>query len=656
MISTRCLIAPIALNLLLAWPTGAQDPPATRKSPVTTTYHGVSVKEDFRWLEDGTSLEVRQWSQQQNKWARDYLDQLAIAQRLRGELTELLSQESQSYAGLTYAGGRYVALRFQPPLQQPQLIVFDSLDAPERHGVIVDPNQIDATGATSIDWFRPSPDGKWMAVSLSRAGTERGDLTIFDIAAGRPKQNHEGETEDAIPYVNSGTAGGDLAWQGDSKGFYYTRHFRVRPGDLNDQEVYQHVYRHLLGDDPQADRYELGKGFPKIAEIQLDVDGPTQRVLATVQEGDGGRFAHYLRDAAEDWRQFSHFGDGVVQAVFGPDKDLYVVSQQRAPKGEIVRVSGGDLDVASGVTVVAESDKAIVTGGEAFWGETTVLPTRQGLFVLYQLGGPSEIHVFDEHGTPLPRPEQLPVSSVHGMLEIPGGIAFGNVSYVVPDAMYAYDAQTKATRRTAVALTSVVDLSRVGVIREFAESNDGTQVPVNVILPSDFEKGRPQPCLVYGYGGYAVNMTPAYNPALSVLLNHGVIYAVANLRGGSEFGKQWHEQGRLTKKQNVFDDFHAAVRMMSLKGYSTPEQTAIMGGSNGGLLMGATLTQHPQDIAVVISRVGIYDMLRNELTPNGKFNTAEYGSVEDQRNSRRCWRTRPTTTSRMESPTRRRSS
>lgn len=602
---------------------GAGEPPRTRKAPVEETYHGTIVTDEYRWLEDDDDPEVRGWSDAQNEYARGYLDKLPHVDAIRGQVTEILSAQSSSYGDVAYRGGRLLAIQRKPPKQQPFLVMIPSLQNTAAARVLVDPNQIDPEGTTAIDWYKVSPDGKLVAVSLSAGGSEQGNLRVYETESGR-------ELPDAIPYVNSGTAGGSLAWNPAGDGFFYTRHLRVRPDDPADNIVYQHVYFHRLGASPDEDRYELGEGFPQIAEIQLVMDDRTGRLLATAQEGDGGEFAHFLRSADGDWRQFSRFGDGVKQAVFAPGAGLYVVSLKDAPRGKLLRVSADALDVDRAETVIDEGEDTIVTSGAAFWGEQTVLVTEHRLYVVYQLGGPSEVRVFDHDGRRLEGPEQLPVSAVHGLLRLEGDdILFGNVSYLEPDAYYKFDAHTGNTFKTAIADHAEVDLSDARVVRKFATSKDGTRVPVNIILPHGVHPDGDNPCVVNGYGGYGISLAPRYRPLTRVLLDQGVIYAVANLRGGGEYGEAWHQQGNLTRKQNVFDDFHAVLKYLIEEDYSTCDKLAIIGGSNGGLLMGATLVQHPGRAQAVVSSVGIYDMLRVELSPNGAFNVPEFGTVKD---------------------------
>jgi prolyl oligopeptidase len=604
-------------------PPTATSIPTTQKLPVTDVYHGVRVTEDYRWLEDFQNQEVRNWSATQNAYARSVLDALPGVDAIRKQVTEILSAATVSYSSVIHRGGRFFAIKRQPPKQQPFIITLNSLDDVDGARIIVDPNQIDSSGTTHIDWFKVSPDGKLLAVSMSSGGSETGNLSVYDVATA--KTVHE-----AVSGVNSGTAGGSLAWLPDSSGFFYTKHFKVAPNDPDDQNVYQHVYLHRLGTPTSADQYELGRGFPQIAEIQLVMNDASGRLLATVQEGDGGEFAHHLRSRDGTWRQFSSFGDGTKQAVFGNNDEMFVVTLSGAPRGRIVRVPIATLDVASSPTLIPEGKETIVTSGVAFWGETTVLPTKDRLYVVYQLGGPSELRVYDDSGRPLPAPKQLDVSAIHGVMPVgEGSILFGNTSFTEPDAYYRFDVSSGQTTKTALATSSPTTLGDARVVRHFATSKDGTKVPLNIILPVGVEPDGNHPCVVYGYGGYGVNIEPRFRPTNRILMDRKVIYAVANIRGGGEYGEQWHLEGNLTNKQNVFDDFAACVQYMTESGYSTPERTAILGGSNGGLLMGATLTQHAKKVKAVVAMVGIYDMLRVELSPNGAFNVTEFGTVKD---------------------------
>jgi prolyl oligopeptidase len=595
-------------------------PPATELRPVTDTYHGTTVEDPYRWLEEGDAPEVRAWSDAQDRSARSYLNRLPTLEAVRARVETILRAPTESYGSVELRGGRAFALKREPPKQQRFLVVMDSVDAADSARVLVDPSAVDPEGLTSIDWYRASPDGRLVAVSMSRSGSESGDLHLFEVDSGR----NLGRT---IARVNGGTAGGDLAWLPDSSGFYYTRY--PRDGERPPEEALFHVrvYFHALGSDPDQDRYELGEGFPAIAEIQLDLDDATGRLLATVQNGDGGEFAHHLREPDGRWRSFSEFGDRIVQAAFGPDDTLYLISLREAPRGRLLRLSATSLDVASAHEVLPEQQDTLVS---AFWEPRNIVITDDRLYLQYQLGGPSEIRAFHLDGTPAAAPSQQAVSSVGGLTELPGGgLLFRAGSYTEASSMYRFDPSTGETAVTSLRTTPVVDLSAVRVEREFATSKDGTRVPVNILLPPGTGPGGDHPCLATGYGGYGISLSPWLRTTDAVLLERGVIVAVANLRGGGEFGEEWHRQGNLLNKQNVFDDFAAVLDHLVERGYTSPQRLVIRGGSNGGLLMGATLVQRPDRIRAAVSAVGIYDMLRVELSPNGRFNITEFGTVTD---------------------------
>jgi prolyl oligopeptidase len=618
---------PVAFSLLLlpllaaalAACSSRQGPPETRRERVTDTYNGVAVTEEYRWLENWEDPQVRAWSDAQNAYARAFLDALPHREELRERVSEIMAARSSSYRSLAWREGRLFALKYEPPKQQSFLVVMPSPNEPEAARVLVDPNEMDAEGTTTIDWFVPSPNGDLVAVSLSKAGTESGDVSIFEVATG--KRIHE-----IVPRVNGGTAGGDLAWSPNGKGFFYTRYPRAGERPPEDLSFYQQVYYHELGQPAEKDRYELGKDLPRIAEIQLKMDRESGRLLATVQKGDGGEFALFLRSRDGAWRQFSTFEDGIVQASFGPRDGLYLLSRRDAPHGKILRLPIAKLTSAEPRVIVSEGEDSIA---DSFMGSSSILVTDSLLFVEYQLGGPSEIRTFNLAGDPRPAPEQLPVSSVGGLTRIGADILFSNRSFIQPQAWYRYSPARATTEKTALVTESPVTFAGAEVVREFATSKDGTKVPVNIVMRKGLVRDGTHPCLVRGYGGYGISMEPRYRAVNQILLDHGVVYAIANLRGGGEYGEEWHDQGRLTKKQNVFDDFAAVLQHMIDRRYTNPEKLAIQGGSNGGLLMGATLVQHPELVKAVVSSVGIYDMLRVELSPNGAFNVPEFGTVQD---------------------------
>src|SRR5579864_3360901 len=290
----------------------AADLPATPKKPVTDIYHGVKVVDDYRWLEDFSNSEVHAWADAENHHAREYLDALPERAPLYEQLKRLLSYPSPRYSAITHRRNLFFALKQQPPEEQRALVTLASLDDLASERVVVDPNQLDTKGTTAIDFYVPSTDGKLVAVSLSHGGSESGDVHVFDVATGKARP-------DVIPRVNGGTAGGSVAWNADGSGFYYTRYPRGTERAPADMGFYQQVYFHRLGTKTEDDKYEIGKDFPRIAEIALDASEDGHWILATMANGDGGEFALYLLGPKGGWRQIARLADQVTHAEFGLD-------------------------------------------------------------------------------------------------------------------------------------------------------------------------------------------------------------------------------------------------------------------------------------------------------------------------------------------------
>jgi prolyl oligopeptidase len=595
-------------------------PPQTPRIPVVNEYHGVRVIDPYQWLENWNDKHVQSWSDKQKSYARGFLDHLPHVKELRAQVTRILTAKSVSYSSLYWRKGRLFAIERKPPREQPFLVVMPSAGQPQLQRTLVDPTQIDPSGSTTIDWYVPSPDGSIVAVSLSAGGSESGDVHLYQTDTGK-------EIKEAIARVNGGTAGGDLTWTRDGSGFYYTRYPRAGERPSEDMDFYQQVWFHRMGTSPGKDNYEIGKAFPRIAEIILETDADSGSALATVQYGDSGRFALYLRTPEGRWKQIADYNDQIVQATFGADNTLFMISRAGAPRGKILKLSLAAPSVQKAEFIVPEGKDTIVSD---FYDHPPMVATRTRLYVTYELGGPSEIRVLDHQGHRQAGPRMLPISSVGQIVAAADDeILYQNSSYIDPSAWYLFRPDKGTTTKTALVTHSPVDFSDCEVVREYATSRDGTRVPVNIIRRKGIKLDGSHPVLLTGYGGFGVDVEPQFSAQRRVWIDQGGVYAQANLRGGGEFGEQWHRAGMLTKKQNVFDDFAAAMQHMIDAGYTQPEKLAITGASNGGLLMGAMITQHPGLCRAVVSSVGIYDMLRVELTPNGKFNIPEYGSVKD---------------------------
>ena len=603
-------------------------PPDTPRHPVTDEYQGVKVTEDYRWLENWDDPAVKQWSAAQNARTRDYFDHLPARNAIRDRIAQLIAASSVSFYDLQFRGGMLFAERYQAPQQQPVLVEMRSADDPGSAKVIFDPNVSSSKGSVAVDFFVPSFGGKYVAAAMSENGSEDSSAHVFDVATGK-------ELSDVVPRVNFATAGGSIAWKADSSGFYYTRYPQGSERPAEDANFYQQVYFHKLGTDPKQDTYVIGKDFPRIAEIQLHTSDDGRWLLASVGNGDGGQFAHYLMNADGHWIQLTRFEDEIVSVKFGPgdrgsEGALYLLSRKNAPRGQILLLPLAQLDLAQAKVLVpqssgtgtAEADRASI---EHF------IPTWGRLYVIDIMGGPSRVRVFDNQGNALPAPPLPPIAAVYGGVPTGGGdVLFYTTTYLEPPAWYRFDAATGKAVRTALYETSPVKFDDTEVVRDFATSRDGTRVPLNILRLKGAKLDGTHPALLTGYGGYGISTKPFFQGFFARLwLDQGGILVDTNLRGGAEYGEEWHTAGALTHKQNVFDDFLACAQYLIDQKYTSPEHLAIIGGSNGGLLMGAALTQRPDLFRAVVSFVGIYDMLRVELDPNGAFNVTEFGTVKD---------------------------
>jgi prolyl oligopeptidase len=597
--------------LIIAGCSKKPDYPPTERRQVTDEYYGQKVVDNYRWLDNLKDPEVRKWNDAQNAFSRSYFDKTPSLDSIRARLKELYNIKYVTYYSFKFCK-KLFAMKYQPPKDQPFIVVLDSPENAQSERVVLDPNELNSKGTTSIDWFVPSPDGRLVAVTLSENGSEDGSVHVIDAATGK-------EIAEVVPRVQYPTGGGSLAWNKQSTGFYYTRYPQGNERPEEDKNFYQQVYYHKLGTLASKDTYVIGKEFPRIAEIALSSSEDGNYILAQVANGDGGEFAHYLMGPNNMWVQLTQFSDKVTTAKFGKNM-LYLLLRLNAPNGKILAVPLVKPHLAEAAVVVPESNVSI----------SDFVAGKKNLYVVDINGGPSQIRMFDLVAKTEKNIEIQHVSSVDEVAILDNDeLLFSNETYLSPPCWYRYNFTENKVIKTSLTAISPIDYSDVEVIREFATSKDGTKIPMNIIRRKGTELNGKNPTVLYGYGGYGVNETPGYSIRRRLWIDQGGVYVIANLRGGGEFGEEWHNQGKLTKKQNVFDDFIACAEWLIKSKYTSPSKLAIEGGSNGGLLMGAVLTQRPELFRAVISYVGDYDMLRVELFPNGAFNVTEFGTVKD---------------------------
>ena len=600
-----------ALMLTAAAP--VPKPPVATPGATTDTIQGGRVADPYRWLEDPADPKVKAWVAGQNATTHAYLDGLPV----RGPLHDWLLATQKSTptydAGLRVAGGRMFALTITPGVQQPVLNRIDLTGATIARHAIVDPNTLSAKGAIAIDWWEPSPDGRKIAVSLSVGGSEDGTLHVYDVDTGR-------EIEPPIAHVQFPTAGGSLAWGPDSNSYWYTRFPETGPDE--ERHFNQSAWYHVVGRPAAQDVKLLDKpqGLPRTAEIALTNELAGKQALATVEFGDGGQYQVFVLTPTGA-RLIASYDDRIVAAALGPKGEVYGISHKDAPNGALARLDPG-AGPGQWKTIVPAASYALV-------GQPPLISGGR-LYALAIDGGPTRLLAYDLSGKAVPV-ETPPVASITSLeADGRGGVYYRLTSYTTAPVTMHLAAGATAAQPTPLRVASPIRTDDVDVRRVFATSKDGTRVPITLLMKKGTRPTGGNPTLLYGYGGYGVSLTPSFlGGTRRAFLDAGGIYAIANIRGGGEYGEAWHTGGNLLKKQNVFDDFAACGDWLIAQNWTSHDRLALMGGSNGGLLMGATVTQHPTLARAVVSAVGIYDMTRVELDPNGSFNVTEFGTVKD---------------------------
>jgi prolyl oligopeptidase len=587
-------------------------PPTAVARRVVDEYWGQEVPDDYQYMENVDDPEVMEWVKGQDSYTRRVLDAYPHREALAARVKELTHSDSPAYWSLVHRGGLTFAIKRHPPRQQPFLVLLGSFTDAEDQRVLVDPNVIDPTGSTSIDFYEPSHDGRYVAVSLSQHGTEDGTVHVYDVETGE-------KLPDEIPRVNGGTAGGSVAWTATNDGFYYTRY--PYPGERPERDLffYQQIWFHCLGTDLADDYYVLGETFPRIAEIEMQTSDDGARVLAEVSDGDGGEYEYWLMSPQGDWTRFAEFKDWVQQARFGGDGAVYLLSRKDAPRKRILRIPVETPELGKATTAVEQTESVI----------TTFRATDSRLYVIEMVGGPTRLRTYDLDGRSVDLMDMGDVTNVSGLVRLEGDrVLVRGESYTTPPAWYQYGPDVEAPEATVLATSSPADFSDCTVERVFASADDGTQIPINILMRAGTPMDGSAPLILYGYGSYGSSQRPGFSATRRIWIEQGGIWAFASIRGGGEYGDDWHRAANLEKKKTSMDDFAACARHLVESGYTSVGRLAIEGGSAGGLLVYGTMAHYPDRMAAVVSRVGISDALRTELSPNGEFNITEFGTVK----------------------------
>jgi len=579
--------------------------PPTPTSDTTETLHGETIADPYRWLEDGESAATREWTEAQNALTRSYLDAVPARGDLHRRLDQLLAIGAISVP--TPARGRYFYQRRDGRQNQPVLYVRHGVHGEDR--AVIDPNALDPGGTIALDWYYPSDDGRLLAYGLSENGSEQSVLQVLDVDSGVI-------LGERIPR----TRAADLAWLPDGTGFYYTRY--PAPGEAPEGEEHYHraIYFHGLGSDPAVDPLVFKpvekEHWPSVG-ISPDGRWLVIGVARTFDQTD-----LYLQDLRSGTPPVAVAKD--LAASFEGEVAhgrLFMRTNLDAPTYRLYVVNPERPDRAGWREIVAPRSDAVLEG---------VRVTADRLALSYLERASSRLRLTDHEGRN-GREVLLPtLGSLFGAgAERDGGeLFYGFSSYTVPPGVYRIDLETGAEelwRR----VEADVDPSRFEVSQVAVPSKDGTEISMFLVHRAGLKRDGNNPVYLTGYGGFNISMTPAFSRSLLLWLERGGVVAIPNIRGGGEYGEDWHQQGMLGRKQNSFDDFIAAAEWLIENRYTTPARLAAAGGSNGGLLMGAMLTQRPELFRAVVVQVPLLDMLRYHRFLIARLWIPEYGSAED---------------------------
>lgn len=598
-------------------------PPVTPAMEAKAAYYGMTVEDPYRWLEPADSTRVSKWIDAQNDYAARVFATYQGAAPIAARLRQLAISGPQQFDPKIAAGNLFY-LRELPPVPQPVLAVQSWPELGTRR-VLVDTNP--AGGLLAIEGYWPSPDGRYVAYATQEAGAERTSLRVVEVATGK-------SLTDVLPWMSAGTSSDALAWDADNRGFVYTR-MPVPPAAAAPSAsaaipfasyFHSQLYHHRLGTAASADTLALSDSSP-VAEWNAG-NGPSGVAIAMVHDGDGSYASVYTRGRDGVWR--NRVGASAAVLVGEDDtnvttaayvgRKMFVIETADAPRGKVV--ASGD-DAKSTDVVYAPSGT---------WS-IRILTGVAGGFLSTEVNGPDwRVRHVSADGKVL-RTLRLPVRGigVGAVVAEPGGTS-ALVEYsgwVIPERWVRYDMRSGSLTRI-YELKPAADYSQVEFTVQFATSKDGTRVPYTVIHKRGMAANSDAPGILTAYGGYGLTTAPGFISSTLAWIESGGVFAVANIRGGGEYGEAWHLNGRLTTKQHDYDDFVACARSLIDSGWVAPGRLGIVGGSNGGLLMGAALTQHPELYRAVVSFAGDYDMLRVEDSPNGRYNVTEFGTVKDE--------------------------
>jgi prolyl oligopeptidase len=592
--------------------------PVTERQDVAETQFGVPVADPYRWLEDDVreNPKVRQWVAEENALTDSYLATLPGRAAFKQRMTELFSYER--FTVPEKKGGRYFYTRNTGLQNQNVLYVRDGLDGAPR--MLIDPNTWSADGATALAEWDPSEDGKHLLYSIQEGGTDWRVVKVLDADTGRV-------LPDEVKWVKFS----NLDWAADGSGFYYSRFpepsSQQQFQSLNEKQA---VYFHKLGTPQAQDRLVFSEPARPRLNNTAEVSDDGRWLIVTGSEGTDERYDITLIDltrAGASPRRFVTGMENDWRYLGNSGSNFYWVTNRAAPRLRIV---------STDINRPASEAREIVAEDAATLDSASIVGDK--LIVSYLTDAKTEVRTYTLEGRQTGKVTLPGIGTAGGFSGKAGDpeAFYSFTSFNYPTTIYRYDAATGATTTWAQPQVSFSPQDFI-VEQRFYRSKDGARIPIFLVHRKGLDLGKRRPTLLYGYGGFNVSITPSFSSTNLAWIEQGGVLAVANLRGGGEYGQAWHEAGRLARKQNVFDDFISAAEYLIAEGITSKDQLAIYGRSNGGLLVGAAVNQRPDLFAAALPAVGVMDMLRFDRFTAGRYWVDDYGYPNKEADFRTLW-------------------
>ena len=600
-IIAMCAIAPMIASCVGNKPIAYPD---AERQDIADDYFGTSVPDPYRWLENDTSAETTAWVEAENAITNDYLARIPFREALKQRMTELQDYEKIGLPFKKY--GKYYSYRNSGLQNQSVLYVQDSLDGEAR--LVLDPNTLSDDGTVALQNVNFSHDGRYMAYVISRSGSDWNEIFVIDLSTGKQLDDH-------IVWAKFT----DAQWLGD--GFFYSAYDAPSDGkELSAKNEFQKVYYHKIGTPQSADRLEyMNPKFP-LRFYSVGVSDDETYMVLVESEGHGNNlYVKDLRRPGSDYVLVHNNIKDEFYAIGNVGSRIFCLTNSDAPMRKVVCIDLDNLKKGEWTTLVPE-DKSVIADAQL---------AADKLLITYEKDAASHPMLFGLDGARIKEIELPTLGSAYFVCDKDDPEAFFSItSFTMPSTIYRYDVSSDTSSLFRAPKTAF-NPDEFTTEQVTYKSADGTEVKMFLTYRKGLERNGKNPVLLYGYGGFNISLNPSFSAIRIPFIENGGIFAMANLRGGGEYGEEWHQAGTKMNKQNVFDDFIAAAEYLVDNKYTSPEHIAINGGSNGGLLVGAVVNQRPDLFRVAVPQVGVMDMLRYHKFTIGWNWAGDYGTSDD---------------------------